>query len=95
MRDWAPNVPVMAKPQLHKLPKFAIGDSVFKWTGDYTGPGVVRGISHNSKGQVRYMVGHTIIGGTGEFLHVYAEGNLRPPEPSEEADRRPRIPTLD
>lgn len=62
-----------------QMPKFAIGDAVVKWTGDYTGPGIVRGISYNSKGQVRYMVGHTVQGGTGEFLHVYAEGNLRAP----------------
>lgn len=59
-------------------PKFSIGDPVYKWTGDYTGPGVVRGISRNGKGQIRYMVGHTVQGGHGEFLHVYAEGNLRP-----------------
>jgi hypothetical protein len=58
-------------------PKFAEGDSVFKWTGDYTGPGVVRSIGRNGKGQYRYVVGHTIEGGTGEFLHIYAEGNLR------------------
>jgi hypothetical protein len=57
--------------------KFQIGDRVYKWTGDYTGPGIVRGISRLATGKVRYLVGHTIIGGTGEFLHVYASGNLR------------------
>jgi hypothetical protein len=59
------------------VPKFQIGDEVYKWTGDYTGPGIVRMVAHNTKGQVRYMVGHTIEGGTGELLHIYSEGNLR------------------
>src|SRR6185369_15810607 len=57
--------------------KFQMGDVVYKWTGDYTGPGVVRGLSLNAKGQIRYLVGHRVKGGSGEFLHVYAEGNLR------------------
>jgi hypothetical protein len=57
--------------------KFQMGDVVYKWTGDYTGPGVVRGLSLNAKGQIRYLVGHQVQGGNGEFLHVYAEGNLR------------------
>jgi hypothetical protein len=59
-------------------PKFQIGDQVFKWTGDYTGPGTVRGISTLPSGKVRYLVGHRVEGGEGEFLHVYSEGNLRP-----------------
>jgi len=58
-------------------PKFNIGQLVFKHTGDYTGPGRVRGISTLENGKLRYLVGHRIEGGTGEFLHVYAEGNLR------------------
>ena len=58
--------------------KFNVGDRVFKWTGDYTGPGVVRGYSFLPSGKLRYLVGHEIVGGTGEFLHVYASGNLRP-----------------
>ncbi len=57
--------------------KFHVGDTVFKWTGDYTGPGIVRGVSQNGKGQWRYIVGHTVAGGQGEFLHIYSEGNLR------------------
>lgn len=58
-------------------PKFEIGQTVFKHTGDYTGPGVVRGISTLANGKLRYLVGHRIEGGDGEFLHVYAQGNLR------------------
>ena len=58
-------------------PKFKIGQWVEKWTGDYTGPGIVRGISTLASGRLRYLVGHRIEGGIGEFLHVYAEGNLR------------------
>lgn len=65
---------------MSSVPKFQIGERVFKWTGDYTGPGTVRQVGKNGKGQWRYMVGHTIEGGTGEFLHIYAEGNLRPVE---------------
>ena len=60
-----------------KSPKFKIGQLVEKWTADYTGPGRIRGISSLENGKIRYLVGHRIEGGTGEFLHVYAEGNLR------------------
>jgi hypothetical protein len=56
---------------------FTIGQTVFKWTGDYTGPGIVRGIAQLGNGKVRYLVGHRLGGGEGELLHVYAEGNLR------------------
>jgi hypothetical protein len=59
-------------------PKFQIGQLVYKWTGDYTGPGIVRGHAINGSGKLRYLVGHRVEGGTGEFLHVYAEGNLKP-----------------
>jgi hypothetical protein len=64
-----------------KQPKFELGQRVEKWTGDYGGPGIVRGIMNNANEQLRYLVGHKIEGGHGEFLHVYAEGNLRAPEP--------------
>jgi hypothetical protein len=57
--------------------KFEVGDRVEKWTGDYTGPGIVRGICRIGNDKVRYLVGHQIAGGTGEFLHIYAVGNLR------------------
>lgn len=63
-------------------PKFKVGDAVFKWTGDYTGPGIVRDVCVLPNGKMRYLVGHRIDGGSGEFLHVYAEGNLRPPVPN-------------
>jgi hypothetical protein len=62
------------------LLKFEIGQLVEKWTGDYTGPGRVRGVSVLENGKVRYLVGHRIEGGHGEFLHVYSSGNLREPE---------------
>jgi len=61
--------------------RFEIGQWVFKWTGDYTGPGIVRGVSVFPNGKIRYLVGHTIQGGEGEFLHIYAAGNLRELEP--------------
>ncbi len=63
--------------------KFQVGDSVFKWTGDYTGPGIVRGIAFLGNGKARYLVGHQIKGGEGELLHTYAEGNLRVGEPGD------------
>lgn len=60
--------------------KFQIGQHVYKWTGDYTGPGIVRGHSFTPNGKVRYLVGHKVEGGTGEFYHFYSSGNLRPLE---------------
>lgn len=57
--------------------KFAIGTRVEKFTGDYTGPGVVRGITILEGGKVLYLVGHRIEGGKGEFVHVYSAANLR------------------
>ena len=64
-----------AKP--FRDPKFKIGELVYKHTGDYGGPGRVRGICVLENGKLRYLVGHRIEGGSGEFLHIYAEGNLR------------------
>ena len=58
-------------------PQFKIGDAVFKHTGDYTGPGIVRGVTVLPGGKLRYLVGHVIEGGEGEFLHIYNQGNLR------------------
>lgn len=63
-----------------KAPKFKPNDLVEKWTGDYTGPGRVRGVCIFDNGKLRYLVGHRIEGGTGEFFHIYAEGNLREPD---------------
>lgn len=60
--------------------KFSEGDAVFKWTGEYTGPGIVRASFLNAKGQTRYVVSHVIVGGEGDLLHIYSEGNLRPDE---------------
>jgi hypothetical protein len=57
--------------------KFKIGDPVFKHTGDYTGRGIVRGVVTLPNDKPRYLVGHTINGGTGEFLHIYAAYNLK------------------
>jgi hypothetical protein len=67
-------------------PKFEIGQTVHKWTGNYGGPGIVRGIANDEGQPLRYLVGHTIRDGYGEFYHVYAEGNLRDPQaPSNQA----------
>jgi hypothetical protein len=75
MRQWGRRK--LAFVSSWQSPKFKIGQWVEKWTGDYTGPGIVRGISTLANGRLRYLVGHRIEGGYGEFLHVYAEGNLR------------------
>jgi hypothetical protein len=65
--------------------RFQVGDRVYKHTGDYRGPGVVRGITTLPNNKPRYLVGHKIEGGEGELLHIYAPYNLRPidPEPAE------------
>jgi len=60
-----------------KEPKFRVGQQVEKWPGNYGGPGTVRGIAHDKGQPLRYIVGHKIEGGFGEFFHIYAEGNLR------------------
>lgn len=62
---------------MNAKPKFEIGSVVYKHTGNYGGPGIVRGIANAEAQPLRYLVGHSINGGFGEFYHVYAEGNLR------------------
>ena len=57
--------------------RFKVGDAVEKFTGDYTGPGFVRDVIMLPSGKIRYLVGHRISGGSGEFLHIYSENNLR------------------
>jgi hypothetical protein len=74
--------------------KFKIGELVEKWTGDYTGRGRVRGICVLENGKTRYLVGHRIEGGTGEFLHVYASGNLRPVGSGDDGDKRRNHPPV-
>jgi hypothetical protein len=68
-----------------QTPKFEVGQLVYKWTGDYGGPGRVRGVIPLPDGKLRYLVGHRIEGGTGEFLHIYAAGNLREVNGDDEA----------
>lgn len=58
--------------------EYGTGDRVYKYDGDYSGPGVVRGVIVKPNGKKRYIVGHRIDGGTGEFLHIYSAKNLRP-----------------
>jgi len=58
-------------------PRFKVGQTVYKHTGNYGGVGIVRGIANDTDQPLRYLVGHKIEGGFGEFYHVYAEGNLR------------------
>jgi hypothetical protein len=58
--------------------KFKVGDFVYKHTGEYGGPGIVRAVVVLPGGRLRYLVGHMIADGYGEFLHIYSQGNLRP-----------------
>lgn len=59
-------------------PKFKVGQFVYKERGNYGGPGIVRGTIVMSGGSLRYIVGHMIADGYGEFLHIYSQGDLRP-----------------
>jgi hypothetical protein len=68
MRQWGRRK--LAFVSRWQSPKFKIGQWVEKWTGDYTGPGIVRGISTLASGRLRNLVGLRIEGGIGEFLLV-------------------------
>lgn len=57
-------------------PVFKIDDLVWKH-GTYSGLGTVRGVTSLPDGTWRYLVGHKIEGGRGEFLHVYTIHNIR------------------
>ena len=57
---------------------FKPGDRVEKFSGDYTGPGIVRKVIDDIPGRLRYVVGHRIEGGSGEFWHIYSPQQLRP-----------------
>ena len=56
--------------------KFEAGQYVEKFSGDYTGPGVIV-TADMMNGNERYVVGHRIIGGTGMLLHIYGPNNIR------------------
>lgn len=58
------------------LPWFRTGDKVWKSGSGYEGPGEVVVGFNGSDGKRRYVVAHQIDGGTGELLHIYAEGQL-------------------
>ena len=49
---------------------------VFKTGSGYSGPGQIITVFLNSKQEKRYVVAHTIEGGTGEFYHIYSEKEL-------------------
>lgn len=53
--------------------RFAVGDIVEKFTGDYQLTGEVRAVLTTKAGKLRYVVEHSP-----GFLHIYAESNLRP-----------------
>lgn len=50
---------------------FVVGDLVTKTGGKYGGPGVIRGVYFAGDGTPMVVVGHQILGGYGEFQHVY------------------------
>jgi len=57
-------------------PDFKIGDRVRKNSGEYGGPGIVRGLCLTALGEYRYLVAHRIEGGWGELLHIYNRRQL-------------------
>lgn len=70
---------------------FILGDRVFKQTTEagYGGPGRVVAMFDNEDGQLRYVVGHRIEAGWGEFYHIYSGAQLvRRPLPN--VAERPR-----
>jgi hypothetical protein len=74
---------------------YEIGDRVEKHTGGYTGPGILRGISAAADGSPRYLVGHKIEGGAGEFLHVYTARDICYWRPEKEATVPPMQAGID
>ncbi len=52
---------------------FAVGDKVWKSSGDYHLAGEVRAVFTTTRGAVRYVVEHEP-----GFLHIYSEANLIP-----------------
>lgn len=61
-----------------------IDTPVEKVGGSYGGPGIVRGRAATEVGAPRYLVGHRIEGGYGEFLHVYPRDMLRTRDPKDD-----------
>ena len=59
------------------FPAIPIGTKIEKVGGSYGGPGIVRGYAEAEIGSPRYLVGHQIEGGYGEFLHVYPIDMIR------------------
>jgi len=53
-----------------------VGTKVYKISGEYQGPGIVKAIITKDDGSLRYLVGHTIEGGKGQFLHIYSRNNI-------------------
>lgn len=53
------------------------GDKVEKVGGDYGGPGEIVEAFEAQPGKWRYIVAHTIEGGYGRFLHIYAVNQIR------------------
>lgn len=54
---------------------FAVGETVEKYTGDYTLLGEVRAVFETIRGKTRYVVEHSP-----GFLHIYSGMNLRRPQ---------------
>lgn len=54
-----------------------IDTPVEKIGGSYGGHGIIRGHAVTESGEARYLVGHRIEGGYGEFLHVYPPNLVR------------------
>jgi hypothetical protein len=66
------NIPPQSPAQDEKW-----GAPVLKTGSGYNGPGTVITTFRNTQGAMRYVVGHTIQDGDGEFYHIYSEKELQ------------------
>lgn len=68
-------------------PEFTIGDRVWKFGGEYGGPGEAVGITVdlNGKGRRLYAIAMKVEGGYGRFVHVFPASVLRLEKPEKSA----------
>jgi hypothetical protein len=56
--------------------RFGLGDRVYKRGAGYEGPGEVVAVFKTWMGDYRYVVGHRVAGGRGQFYHIYSAKQL-------------------
>jgi hypothetical protein len=75
--------------------KFGTGDRVYKHGAGYSGPGEVVTGFLGGDGHPRYVVGHRISDGRGEFFHIYSEAQLSAYGPTVTYQMQNRIDELE